>query len=50
MTTLRHIARRTSPRLIGGLLIWGVMETAALRRARTQRRRQRTAVTAEASA
>ncbi len=38
MTALRHIARRTSPRLIGGILIWGVMETAALRRARQQRR------------
>jgi hypothetical protein len=37
MNALRQITRRTSPRLIGGMLLWGVMEAAALRRTRQQR-------------
>ena len=37
MTAIRNITRHASPRLVGGMLLWGVMEAAALRRTRRQR-------------
>lgn len=37
MNTPTRPLPRLSPRLIGGVLLWGVMEAAALRRSRRQR-------------
>ena len=37
MNTIRQITRHPSPRLIGGMLLWGVMEAAARRRTRRHR-------------